>query len=107
MITSLSHDLRTPLTSLLIYTEILRKSGCSDANTLKKCLDKIESKAHQMKEMADHILEYSMGRREGGPNMGHPRLFQTVSYDEISEMCAYPEQRGYQVQPWIILLLTL
>lgn len=99
MITSLSHDLRTPLTSLLIYLEILRKNGYSDMDTFRKCLDKIDAKAHQMKEMADHILNYSMGRGESGPKMEQPKPFQTVFYDEISEMCAYLEQNGYETQP--------
>ena len=60
MVTEMSHDLRTPLTGIMLYTEILRSGHYSTDEELKDYLSKIDAKAHQMKEMSDHLLEYSL-----------------------------------------------
>ena len=46
MITGLSHDLRTPLTALLIYTEILKNEIDADRKQMQKWVLKIDEKAH-------------------------------------------------------------
>ena len=60
MITEMSHDLRTPLTSLLIYTEILGKEAVKDPQQLMEYVRKIEKKARQIKRLSDNIFEYAL-----------------------------------------------
>ena len=56
MITQMSHDLRTPLTILQIYTDILRFQKY-DPDRLEEYLEKIDNKACQIKQLAENIFE--------------------------------------------------
>lgn len=47
IITEMSHDLRTPVTSMMLYTEILKKGRYKNEQQLLECLDKIDRKAHR------------------------------------------------------------
>lgn len=60
LITEMSHDLRTPLTSLMLYTEILRTNRYETKVQLQDYLEKIDSKAHYMKQLTDHLFEYAL-----------------------------------------------
>lgn len=60
LITEMSHDLRTPLTGLLLYTEILRYHRYESDSQLQEYLEKIETKAHQLKRLSDNLFEYSL-----------------------------------------------
>jgi two-component system phosphate regulon sensor histidine kinase PhoR len=53
---SISHELKTPLTNILLYTEKLQ--NCSDPNS-KKSLDVIYSNAQVLKKLIDDILVLS------------------------------------------------
>ena len=94
---NLSHDLRTPLTSLMIYTEILRQGDMEDKEQLENYIDKIHRKAHQIKILSDHIFEYSLvsGREE--VELEEAEDMGLIFYDSLSEMAAYLEQQGYGV----------
>lgn len=98
LITEMSHDLRTPLTSLLIYTEILKKNGVEDPEQMLSYIDKINLKAHQLKVMSDHIFEYSLVSREPEIELDEPEAVGVVFFDLLSEMAAYLEQQGYVVE---------
>ena len=58
LITSLSHDLRTPLTSVIGYLEILKQHKYKDETQLQEFLDKSSEKAFLMKDLSDKIFEY-------------------------------------------------
>lgn len=58
LITSLSHDLRTPLTSVIGYLEILKQHKYKDDAQLQEFLEKSSEKAFLMKDLSDKIFEY-------------------------------------------------
>ena len=59
LITEMSHDLRTPLTTLLLYTEILRGRQVSRRRSRPHDdLSKIDAKARQIKQLSDNLFEY-------------------------------------------------
>ena len=98
MITEMSHDLRTPLTSLLIYTEILGKKAVKDPQQLMEYVRKIEKKARQIKRLSDNIFEYALITEETEAKLGEPQTLWSLFYDPLSEMTAYLEERGYTVE---------
>ena len=57
-IANLSHDLRTPLTSILGYLQLARNTGCPAARR-EEYLQTAESKAHELKSMIDNLYELS------------------------------------------------
>ncbi|MCQ2452193.1 MAG: HAMP domain-containing histidine kinase [Oscillospiraceae bacterium] len=59
LITEMSHDLRTPLTGIMLYLEILRSHHYESEEEWQTYLNKIEEKAQQMKAISDHLFAYS------------------------------------------------
>ena len=98
MITEMSHDLRTPLTSLLIYTEILGKKAAKDSRQAMEYVRKIEKKARQIKRLSDNIFEYALITEETKAELGEPQTLRELFYDPLSEMTAYLGERGYTVE---------
>lgn len=98
MITEMSHDLRTPLTSLLIYTEILEKKKIRDAGQLQEYIQKIRKKAQQMKRLSDNIFEYALVTERTETEPGEPETLWEAFHDPLSEMTAYLEEREYIIQ---------
>ena len=98
MITEMSHDLRTPLTSLLIYTEILGKKAAKDPRQAMEYVRKIEKKARQIKRLSDNIFEYALITKETKAELGEPQTLRELFYDPLSEMTAYLGERGYTVE---------
>ena len=60
MVSEMSHDIRTPLTALLLYIEILRGRKDLSENEIDEYLNKIEAKATHMKQLSDHLLDYTI-----------------------------------------------
>ena len=103
MITEMSHDLRTPLTSIMLYMELLRKKKYKDDQQMQEFIDKIDQKTRQMKQLADNLFEYSLITSQIDVTMEEPESFEIVFYDLLSETCAYLEQRGFRITinfPW-------
>ena len=98
MITEMSHDLRTPLTSLLIYTEILGKKAAKDPRQAMEYVRKIEKKARQIKRLSDNIFEYALITEETKAELGELQTLRELFYDPLSEMTAYLGERGYTVE---------
>ena len=101
MITEMSHDLRTPITSLMLYTEILRDGKYSDEAQADEFIGKIEKKALEIKQRTDRLLEYSLKPDEEDAFAEETDSFQTVFYDLISEACAILEQKGFRTETHI------
>lgn len=58
LVTAMSHDLRTPLTSLLGYVDILQMGKEDDSGKQEKYLNSIRDKAYRIKELSDQLFEY-------------------------------------------------
>ncbi|RUS45162.1 HAMP domain-containing sensor histidine kinase [Cohnella sp. AR92] len=59
LITGVSHDLRTPLTSMIGYLDLLRKRSYSDENEYDRFVNNAFSKAQQLKKLIDDLLTYT------------------------------------------------
>lgn len=58
LVTAMSHDLRTPLTALLGYVDILQLDRHRDEEQYRRCLKAVCNKAYQIKDMSDKMFEY-------------------------------------------------
>ena len=58
LVTALSHDLRTPLTTQMGYLEILKEHHYKDSAEMDKYINTALSTCHQIKEMSDRLFEY-------------------------------------------------
>ena len=97
IITEMSHDLRTPVTSMMLYTEILRKGNYKGKEQFREYLDKIDKKAHRMKQLTDHLFEYALVSGEQEIELENPENCEVLFYDLFSETCSYLNQNGFDV----------
>lgn len=58
LVTAMSHDLRTPLTSLLAFLELLDMDKVSDEEQKRHLIRQSHAKALDIKSMADKLFEY-------------------------------------------------
>ena len=58
LITNVSHDIKTPLTSIINYVDILKRSNISDPK-IQGYLDILESKAQRLKTLTEDVVEAS------------------------------------------------
>lgn len=97
IVTEMSHDLRTPVTSIMLYTEILKKGSYKSEGQWKEYVEKIDRKARRMKQLTDHLFEYSLAAGEEEVQLEEPETCETLFYDLFSETCSYLEQQGFEV----------
>ncbi len=98
MIAGLSHDLRTPMTKLMIYTEIIQSNRCSDKKQLDKYLARIHDKAVQMKDISEHLMKYSLSKETAGQPIMQTESFCFVFFDRLSELIDYLSEQGFDVK---------
>ena len=58
LITSMSHDIRTPLTSLIGYLEILDSKDYHSEEQLEKYIKSCKEKSIQLKDLSDKLFQY-------------------------------------------------
>lgn len=58
LVTAMSHDLRTPLTSLLAYLELMDRGKYEDEAQLRHFISRSLEKTLRIKSMADKLFEY-------------------------------------------------
>ncbi len=56
LISNVSHDLRTPLTSMITYIDLLKKEGL-DGEHAQEYLDVIDQKTHRLKSLTDNLFD--------------------------------------------------
>lgn len=97
VITEMSHDLRTPVTAIILYAEILKDGKCKDEGKKKTYLEKIHRKALLLKERSDRLLGYSLTVGNKEELVMESDTFSEVFFDPLSEACGYLDQNGFKV----------
>lgn len=54
-----SHDLRTPLTSIRMFVETLQMGRATDPNTTRECLDALGTETNRLIGMVDRLLDWA------------------------------------------------
>ena len=63
LITNVSHDIKTPLTSILNYVDLLKKEPQAD-EAAKEYIAVLDRQAHRLKKLTEDVLEASKAARE-------------------------------------------
>ena len=58
LITNVSHDIKTPLTSIINYVDLLKRDGVNSDNA-KEYLDVLERQSHRLKKLTEDLVEAS------------------------------------------------
>lgn len=94
LITSMSHDIRTPLTSLIGYLDIIKGRKFNSGEEFNKYIDSSLEKAIQLKDLSDKLFQYflvfSNDERERALEVLDAGIFfQQILVEHISELMAY------------------
>lgn len=74
LITNVSHDLRTPLTSIIGYLGLIEDKQYHSEEDLLKYTGIAYLKAKQMKSLVDNLFEYTKVQQTGGTQLSFNRL---------------------------------
>ena len=95
LITEMSHDLRTPLTTLLLYTEIVAGGRYQSQAQLEEYLGKIDAKARQIKQLSDNLFEYALVTRDTAVALDPPAPFCQVFEEPLADFAAQLDENGF------------
>ena len=103
LITSLSHDLRTPLTKLMGYLEILRHGKCRDEAQRAEYLRRAADKALQMRALSDEMFRHfqvgdSSELTEEKETVSGPVFLGQL----LAEQCFDLTDAGFSVEPPVL-----
>lgn len=98
LITALSHDIRTPLTILLGYLEMMKNhEGCDEE--MADYIEASESTAMRLKQLSDDMLKYSLAFGEAGAQVNLEEYDALTLIEQIlSEHIFLLRDGGYQVR---------
>lgn len=101
LISGMSHDLRTPLTSLIMYLELLRAKNTAEGKD-RYYIEKAYGKAMRIKELSDRIFEFFFVSRIGSDDKCLPESFRSVFEDSLSEASVLLTNKGFIINNRII-----
>lgn len=98
LVVRVAHDLRTPLTALLLYLDLLNGGQITDSGEQKKYIEKSRNKAIQIKQMSDRLFERFLISQEKKCKLELPCKVQLVFEDLLSEMVGYLMDHQFEVE---------
>lgn len=97
LMAGLSHDLRTPLTSIQAYVEGLLDGVAATPAMQRKYLLTVKARAEELERMVERILTYSRMEREEIPRNEEPLALDEFLRAQIDEVSADYAGRGLDI----------
>lgn len=98
LVVSVAHDLRTPLTALLLYLDILHKGQYSEKEQPAAYIERSRIKATQIKRMSDQLFERFLVSTEEKKQPALLQKAQVFFEDMLSEMVGYLAEQQFTVE---------
>lgn len=101
LISALSHDLRTPLTTQIGYFDLLAYGKAKTPQQQQEYIEKCREKAYQMKSLTDQLFRYFLAYDESGADatidLEEYNGNETIAQLTEEHVCLL-EERGFTVQ---------
>ncbi len=95
---NVSHDLRTPLTMIKGYAEMVKEISWSDEAKREKDLDVITREADRLTALVNEILDFSAMQSDGVPLAYSVIDLSRAVRDVIKQFAPFCEQNGYVIE---------
>lgn len=111
LITAMSHDIRTPLTSMIGYLDIIEGEKFGSEEELKKYISSCRDKAFQLKDLSDKLFQYFLvfGNKENEKTLESfdaSILFQQLLAEHSAEIISYGYKADLQFNISEVNVLT-
>ena len=98
LITAISHDIRTPLTVLMGYIEMMKEHGDHD-ETMQGYIAATESTAMRLKQLSDDMFKYSLAFGDTEKSVKLEEYDATTLFDQLlAEHILLMSEKGYDIQ---------
>lgn len=98
LVTRMAHDLRTPLTSLLLYLDLLGNHKYNSEEQMDRYINISRDKAERIKFMSDQMFERFLITRDQSDKTEEPRSVRNVLEDPLSALVLTLETQGLTVK---------
>ncbi len=95
---NVSHDLRTPLTMIKGYAEMVKEISWSDEEKREKDLDIIMREADRLTALVNEILEFSAMQADGSVKEYEKIDLSCAVCEVIEQFAPFCEQNGYVIE---------
>lgn len=95
LVMGMAHDLRTPLTSLMTYLEIIRRQKSID--DAYQYIEKTLRKTIQIRNLSDQLFEFFLLNSTHRPEMEAADNVELLLGDYFSELCNLLENNGFSL----------
>lgn len=95
LVTEMSHDMRTPLTSLIMNLEFAKKEGDEAGASKDRYVANAYGKALQLKNLSDNLFAYFLLNRRHGVGLETVAVKEVI-YDLISDQIAILHQEHFR-----------
>ncbi len=95
IVVGVAHDVRTPLTALMLYLDLLKKSGRFEADQLEY-IEKSRAKAVQIKTMTDDLFERFLISDSTEVKLEEARPAAFFLEDVLSDLIGQLEMNGFR-----------
>lgn len=96
IITAMSHDMRTPMTPLLVYLQMLDEHKYTDEVQHNQYVSKSLEKALQLKTLSDNMFSYLLLDKDSDIEMVTISMKEAF-YDQLSGMFDYLGENGFTI----------
>ena len=86
LITNVSHDLRTPLTSVMGYIGLIKAGKYEDENMMKEYLDIAFNKSNQLKELIEDLFNIVDIHTKCDSRQTNADIIRNMSYEELGDL---------------------
>jgi signal transduction histidine kinase len=98
-VTNVSHELKTPLTSIRLYAELLSSGRQIDEARCRVYLRTINSEAERLSNLVDNVLTFSrLGRKANDDMKLEPISLVDLTLDTVSQIEPHLEKLGFSVK---------
>ena len=97
LISNVSHDLKTPLTSMISYVDLMKKEGLDSPNA-PEYLDIIDSKTQRLKTLTENLFEAAKASSGAIPVNIEPIDLSSLLSQSMAEMEERLMARGLDIQ---------
>lgn len=93
-----SHELKTPLTTIVGYSELLSNSLITDKKEQKKALDVITSESKRMRTVIDDMLSLATLENDEKPNLLTPLNAKRAVEDVVSSLSLIAKEKKITIE---------